>query len=250
MPIDDPLDQTLQQNRVGLSPVVALALKAAASIFSFDPAAGAALGVSAALYEHFSAQGLEARFTAMFEAVRDRCHELEGRIETMETSFQTPAAIDPLIAAINETTLTNNPRKVQRFAWVLAGTAVKGQSWQEAESFIHDLARLTDEDVKALALLARTQEELAVDNLMPTDPNPYTGNFAELADEIDRADFRREEFYAISSRLVGFGLAAAVERNIMIMSLRDQGFRITSRGLRLARLIQEDLSQKPRRSLS
>jgi hypothetical protein len=229
--IDDPLEQIERHNRIELPDAFELAVDVASLLPGF--------GLASIIRQFFSSRGVTARLQALFEGLCDEYRAITGRLDDIEKRLSSAEAANAVVAAITETAQTNSPERIEGFSRILARTAVSGKRWSEAETFIRNIARFSDEDAKALQILATVQGKLAADGEMPTDPNFYTGGFAELAEAVDRSSIRREEFYSLCSRLTGFGLAAAVERNVAIVSLRDECFRITSKGLRLARLISD-----------
>jgi hypothetical protein len=228
--IDNPFDQLEMQHRPPASDVFGLVLGVAGSVLP-------GVGIVSALRQHFSTRGIEGRLHALFGGLKEQLEDTGRRLEEVE-SLLSPQAVDAFLAAVSETIQTNNGHKVERFAKVLAGAVITDNDWLEVEAFIRDLGRLTDEDVKALALLAQAQEPLAISGRMPTEPNAYTASFTDFCQAIDRHGFAREEFYSLAARLSGFGLSAVVERNPVSVSLGDQCFRLTSRGLRLIRLLR------------
>jgi hypothetical protein len=84
---------------------------------------------------------------------------------------------------------------------------------------------------------------------MKVHPNVFTQRAQELAVQIamalgqntDRDTFSREEGYMICARLQGFGLAHEIPVSSRELPLANYSFRLSVQGMRLLKLLGEDV---------
>jgi hypothetical protein len=104
---------------------------------------------------------------------------------------------------------------------------------QDLASYIHDLARLGEDDVQMLRLLRDAYKDVFKNDPNLRDPNRFTHHnetFKHMADELN---IHADDRLALGARLSGFGLAFE-----SVAQMEGHFFRLTLRGIYLLSLLE------------
>jgi hypothetical protein len=145
----------------------------------------------------------------------------------------------------------------------LVGSALRSKTRiQDVTSFIQTIEQLNERDLTVLKALNKVMnkegdwrpsgpgpENPAVGNIMKVHPNTFIQRSQELALQIAIALgqktetnlFTREEGHGICARLQGFGLAHEIEAQTRELPLTNYCFRLSTYGIRLLKLLGEDV---------
>jgi len=151
-----------------------------------------------------------------------------------------------------------NDRKRERYV-KLIGNALRSETHiQDVTTFVQTVEQLGERDVVVLKVLNKVmnkegdwkpQPNSGVGNVMKVHPNTFIQRSPELAVEIALALgqktetnlFTREEGYGICARLQGFGLAHEIDVTHRELPHTNYSFRLSVEGIRLLRLLGEDV---------
>jgi hypothetical protein len=237
MAIDDELDQLRQQypdepENAGLEVTM--------NLLSALPSVGPAVAILQALREHFSTRRALQKLQVLLDALEREVRRQGKTLREVQARIETPAALGSIVRAVNITVQVSNELQIERFGTVLGYEAASNgpQHWGEASAMVDDLSRLTEEDVKTLALLVRHQSEFVKSGPTTQDYNNLVASMRAVFTEVDKSSLGRGEFYSHAFRLVGFGLAVPLNWNQLAMGPQDQGIAATLRGVRLARILE------------
>lgn len=141
----------------------------------------------------------------------------------------------------------------------LIGSAVKsGEQVQDIASFVQTLEQLNERDVTVLKVLNKVMNKDGdwnasmgsnMQGRMKLHPSTLIGRAPELSVQIALAlgqktesnTYTREEGYGICNRLQGFGLAHEVQLSPRELPLTNYSFRLSTQGIRLLKLLGEDV---------
>ena len=146
----------------------------------------------------------------------------------------------------------------------LVGNAVRSdQQVQDIASFVQTIEQLNERDVTVLKVLNMVMnkkgdwkpqqspvENPGATNVMKVHPSTFIQRSQELALQVAMAlgqaietnIFSREEGYGICNRLQGFGLAHEIAAQTRELPLTNYCFRLSTQGIRLLKLLGEDVS--------
>ena len=243
---DDPLAAALRQSagRPDHPRKVAVILASAAAA-TINPLAAVLLAAANSLRQYFSQTARAERLKAFFGLVVESLDRLNGRLDELECKVQSPGFLQALLTAVDESSTTLNEEKLRRFASVLGYALVKGGNqpdWDEAESYLRDVGRLTEADIQALRVLQEHGAEAWIE-------------CARLGKQY------LENLFVHCFRLTGFGLAFSKEVSLVTQngspifygddksaydgidwrSLPEPlAFRLSSRGERLIKMLSAD----------
>jgi len=140
----------------------------------------------------------------------------------------------------------------------LIGNAVRSdEQVQDIASFVQTIEQLNERDFTVLKVLNTVMNKRGDwkpqpnpgGDVMKVHPNTFIQRAQELAFEVaialgqktEKNMFSREEGYGICNRLLGFGLAHMVETQTRELPLTDYAFRPSTQGIRLLKLLGEDV---------
>jgi hypothetical protein len=207
------------------------------------------VGMITALRDHFSAVTRQERilellrvFKSEVEALQNESAQDHARGEAVKKKLASPKFTEAVLTAAEEAQKTADSRKIDRLACALANCAdpeSKISDDDDLASFIRDVSQLSELDIQALKIIYATYEDdiAAYPNL--NDPNVFTSRARQLLANADMAGMHRDDFYAHSFRLVGFGLGLEAPRNPGRQAPGDYCIRPTLRGLKLIALLKK-----------
>lgn len=168
---------------------------------------------------------LESEISKADTEFRKKLGDIQERIETRQ--FERAVAI-----AAEEAARGADEKTIDRLASVAVG-ALKPEAWwgppEDVSTLIRDIAQLSDTDILVLRELSVAMANVGGPNFNLV--NGYTGNMQQLRDAIKRTELHDDDFYAVCSRLTGFGLAMEEARNVSRMAPHERCFRPTHRGV-------------------
>lgn len=174
---------------------------------------------------------LESETEKKFADAGDQGAKLREQMTSLQSRIETPQFEEAVAIACEESTRATNLEKAGQFASILVGSLTPEPWYGPAEDIgrmIRDLAQLGEIDILILRELETTFEGAGGPNL--NGVNDYTGRMPQLRQAITRSKLHPDDFYAVCSRLAGFGLALQEERNNSRMDLPERCFRPTHRG--------------------
>jgi hypothetical protein len=193
------------------------------------------------------------RVTAMWEMVK-------GEFEHIE---RTKASHDDLQRAIQFAIRFDgherDDKKRERYVKLIGNALRSEEQIQDITSFVQIIEQLNERDVTVLKVLNvvmnkrgdwKPQGNPGVGEIMKLHPNTFIQRAKELAEQIaialgqrteNNRAFSREEGYGICNRLQGFGLAHMVETQARELPLTNYAFRPSTQGIRLLKLLGEDV---------
>ena len=158
--------------------------------------------------------------TGLHEAMKKLQLEIEG------PAFEAAVAI-----ACEEAARAIDLGKVEQFSSILVG-ALAPDPWfgleEDIARMIRDIAQLGEIDIFVLRELETTFQGAGGPNHNLV--NDYTERMPQLRQTIARSKLHPDDFYAVCSRLAGFGFALQEERNNSRTDLPERCFRPTHRG--------------------
>ena len=230
--IDDALEAVDRQYEDKRDPIAKKILEIATQLEPF--------GILKVLKIIFSKEASTARFEALIQQLILEVRRLDNAGRLLRDRVESDGLKETIIAALNEAARTVDVEKIKRFG-VIVGSSLDSKrtwkSWDDAATYIRDLAQLGDRDIQALQILYSVQKDLFLGKHLALDPNSYTEKNNEVLQLADESGMPRDEFYSRCSRLNGFGLAIEVQRNESRVSPGDHCFRITTRGRELVSII-------------
>jgi hypothetical protein len=255
MPIDDPID-AYEKQYMKYEPELPDKLAKYAADIGFKlavPDGGLAaeilLKVIDALFDRPS--GME-RVKALFELVR-------GEFKNVE---RTKASHDDVQKAIQLAIWYDrherDDAKRERYVKLIGNAVRSDERIQDIASFVQTIEQLNERDVTVLKVLNvvmnkpgdwKPQGSPAVGEIMKLHPNTFIQRAEALAQQVaialgqktEKNTFSREEGYGICNRLQGFGLAHMVETQARELPLTNYAFRPSTQGIRLLKLLGEDV---------
>jgi hypothetical protein len=135
--------------------------------------------------------------------------------------------------------MTPDTRKTRLYGTLVGNQFARPSlPWDEIDTILQDLQRVSAADLDVLEILGSAQAHLAdKQGQMSHKAAAYSEAHNVVLGKAGAAGLPREEFYSRCSRLAGFGVAAEVPRNPSIVSPDDYHYRLTTRGLSLLRLL-------------
>lgn len=150
-------------------------------------------------------------------------------------------------------------KKRERYVKLIGNALRSEEQIQSIASFVHTIEQLNERDVTVLKVLNvvmnkpgdwKPQGNPAVGEIMKLHPNTFIQRARDLAVQVaialgqkteNNRAFSREEGYGICNRLQGFGLAHMVETQARELPLTNYAFRLSTQGIRLLKLLGEDV---------
>ena len=266
MAIDDPVDAVESQYKKPADSPVSLVLFGCKLAF---PHASPLFEFLSLLKDHFSAQAMQDRMEAFWEALRDKQKFLEADFDNLNIR------VADLAEALQLATLRDaeafNDAKRDRYLAIL-GSAVRSKDRvEDLAAFIRDIEQPGEQDVVVLKVLNSVMNKLGdwqpksdMDALRPGYQSPISKPASilpsvliqrsqELSVQTAQAlgiktdlgfpaqPFSREDAYSACARLQGFGLAHEVDAGHREIPHGNFCFRPSKRGLMLLRLLGEDV---------
>jgi hypothetical protein len=148
--------------------------------------------------------------------------------------------------------------KRERYVKLIGNAVRSDEQIQDIASFVQTIEQLNERDVTVLKVLNvvmnkpgdwKPQGNPAVGEIMKLHPNTFIQRAQELAVQVatalgqktEKNIFSREEGYGICNRLQGFGLVHMVETQARELPLTNYAFRPSTQGIRLLKLLGEDV---------
>jgi hypothetical protein len=254
MAIDDPID-AYEQQYMKDEPELPGKLAKYAADFGFKlaiPDGGLAsdilLKVIDALFDKPS--GIE-RVNALFELV-------SGEFKNVEKTKASHEDVQKAIQlAIWYDRHERDDAKRARYITLIGNAVRSDEQVQDIASFVRTIEQLNERDVTVLKVLNTVMNKRGDwkpqpnpgGDIMKVHPNAFIQRAQQLAFEVaialgqktEKNMFSREEGYGICNRLQGFGLAHMVETQTRELPLTDYAFRLSTQGIRLLKLLGEDV---------
>lgn len=210
--IDDPRGVAIQQLREDCETNPLKILMALASV---HPKAH----VVNSILEHFSVDKRIERVADVFEIFNQGMNSLERNfaadhltLSEMRKRLDSPEFADAVVAAAEEAVRTASAAKIHRLASVLANGCDPNiePSDDDLTSFIHDVAQLSEADVRVLQQLSSA---FTVFSGLGDRREPGSESPLKALDGAVREQALTDDFHSHCFRLVGFGLAAQIPSN-------------------------------------
>lgn len=227
-----------------------LALAVFAGKLAF-PKAALPLEIFRKVAERFTRASVEERLQAMWNM-------LVMETEHLETTKANPEDVQEAIQlAMRRDAEEFNDNKRERYV-KLIGNALRSEAQvQELTTFVQTVEQLNERDVTVLKVLNnimnkegdwKPQPNPGIGDVMKLHPSTLIQRAQELAvqvamalgQKIETNTFTREEGYGICNRLQGFGLAHEIEQT-RELPLTNYCFRLSTQGIRLLKLLGEDV---------
>lgn len=250
MAIDNPLD-AFEQEYMKDEERSPLALAVFLSKLGF-PAATLPLEIFKKVAERFTTISLEERF-------RESWHLLVAETKYIQ---ETKADKDDIARAIQLALRHDleqfDDKKRERYVKVI-GNALRSETQvNEVATFIQVLEQLNERDVTVLKVLNKimnkegdwkSQPHSIEGSVVKLHPSNLIGRAQELSVQVamslgqavERNTFNREEGYGICNRLQGFGLAHEIDAQHRELPLTNYCYRLSPDGVRLLKLLGEDV---------
>jgi hypothetical protein len=145
----------------------------------------------------------------------------------------------------------------------LIGNALRSETQiQDVATFVQTIEQLNERDLTVLKVLNLVMnkegdwkpqhspaENPSVNSVMKVHPSTFIQRSQELAVQVAMAlgqrietnTFSREEGYGVCNRLKGFGLAHEIDAQTRELPLTNYCFRLSTQGIRLLKLLGEDV---------
>jgi hypothetical protein len=255
MAIDDPMD-AFEQQYMKEGPELPNTLAKFLGDAGFKlalPDGGLALEillkVGDALFDRASATE---RVTEMWELVRGEFRHVE----------RTKASHDDVQKAIQLAIWFDrherDDQKRERYVKLIGNALRSEEKILDVASFVRTIEQLNERDVIVLKVLNKImnkkgdwkpQPNPGIGNVMKLHPSNLISRAQELAGQIAMAlgqrietnTFTREEGYGICNRLQGYGLAHELQPSPRELPLTNYSFRLSVQGIRLLKLLGEDV---------
>ena len=250
MAIDDPFAALEQQYPSEKKSPLELVLFSAKITF---PKAGIPLEIFSKVLNRFTKVSVDERLTTTY-------HMLVGEIKNLE---KTKADLDDMATTaqliMRHDAEEFNDRKRERFVKMFGNALRSEEQIQDVTSFVQTLEQLNERDLTVLRVLNKIMNKegdwksqhnpSANRNIMKLNPSTLIGRSQELAVQVAMAlgqaietdVFTREEGYGVCNRLQGFGLAHELNAQQRELPMTSYCFRLSTSGLRLLRLLGEDV---------
>ena len=201
------------------------------------------------------------RFTraSVAERLQAMWNMLVMETEHLETTKASPEEVQEAIQlAMRRDAEEFNDKKRERYV-KLIGNALRSEAKiQDIATFVQAVEQLNERDVAVLKVLNRImnqegdwkpQANPGIGNVMKLHPNTLISRGQELAVQVAMALgqrietnlFTREEGFMICTRLQGFGLAHEVQPSARELPLTNYSFQLSVQGIRLLKLLGEDV---------
>jgi hypothetical protein len=215
------------------------------------PKAGFLLDIFSRVNDHFQKPSVNERIAAMFQLLVQETEHLES------TKVDADDLQEAIQLAIRHDAEEFNDRKRERYVRLI-GNALRSEARiQDVTTFIQTIEQLSERDVIVLKVLNKImnkegdwkgQVNSSVGTIMKLHPSTLIGRAQELSVQIALAlgqktetnMYSREEGYGICNRLQGFGLAHELEQT-RELPLTNYSFRLSTQGIRLLKLLGEDV---------
>jgi hypothetical protein len=213
------------------------------------PKAALPLEIFRTVWDRLSRPSVEERLKAMWDMLVMETEHLET------TTMRTEDAIEAIQVAMRRDAEEFNDKKRDRYV-KLIGNALRSETQiQDVASFVQTVEQLNERDVTVLKVLNKVMNKDSDWNssgdgkVWRLIPQVFIQRSEELATQIaialgqktETSTFSREEGYGICNRLQGFGLAHEVEIQPRELPLTNYSFRLSTQGIRLLRLLGEDV---------
>jgi len=245
--IDDPIEAAERQIRLTEATIPDKAIDLVTEAAGLLPN-GAGIGIVNAIRKFFSRESAIENLNYLLRTTIQVVRKHEKNFGELNERINSPAFVETVAVAANETVRTTDRRKIARFGAILGGQLSSDTStsdaWEEARAHIRALSQLGERDIEALGLLEEIQGPLVprrLDSATPTDvldPNFFTERYSELVVLLRKRGISREEFFSRCGKLTGFGLTLEVQRNNGRMSPSDHCYRLTMNGTRLIDMLR------------
>jgi len=195
------------------------------------------------LEEHFSIRKRVQRVKEVTFACGNQIIAIKNTISKDREDFQrqihetlkSPGFAEAFATAADEATRTTNAAKLNRLASVLANSCdptLSTSTDDDLTSFVHDISRLSEGDIKTLNYLSTSLNAFYRRNEKPSEPKP---EFLEFINDTAREQSLGSDFHSHCFRLVGFGLATQLAWN---SPEGGPSFRVSDRGRHLLNLLR------------
>ena len=255
-PIDDPRAQHDLRHRTPPEAfdVSGVALQVTSLVLGFlssgsKAATGAAAMVSGVAWarDYLSNQRTIGRIGFLVDDLREQVAVHSARLSQLDSERARERASQPdesrndaLGRAVLETTLGADRPTVKSMATALGTQLMLAPvTWDEMTGLLKDIARVTDEDLAALRILFGRHAVLEMpDGRLSPAAQSYHVVHQDVLGDAAAAKMPADEFMAQCSRLTGFGLAMQLNFNGSYMKPDEACFRLTSRGLKVGKLLR------------
>jgi hypothetical protein len=184
---------------------------------------------------------------------------LVSEVEHLESTKASPEDVEEAIQfVLCRDAEEFNDKKRERYV-KLIGNALRSETQiQDVMTFVQTIEQLNERDVIVLKVLNKImnqegdwkpQQNPGIGNVMKLNASGLLSRAQELAVQVATAlgqktetnHFSREEGFMICLRLQGFGLAREVQPNVRELPLTNYSFQLTLQGIRLLKLLGEDV---------
>lgn len=152
-----------------------------------------------------------------------------------------------------------NDKKRERYVKLIGNAVKSDKEIQDIATFVQTVEQLNERDVTVLKVLNKImnqegdwkpQANPGIGPVMKLHPSNLLSRAQELAVQIAMAlgqrietnQFTREEGFMICLRLQGFGLAREIQPDVRELPLTNYAFQLTVQGIRLLKLLGEDVA--------
>jgi len=248
--IDDPKDAFEQQymQEEEKSP---LGLAVFTGKLAF-PKAALPLEIFRKVADRFTRVSVEERLQAIWHMLvmeTDHLESTKADVEDVQEAIQ---------LAMRRDAEEFNDKKRERYVKLIGNALRSEEQIQDVALFVQAIEQLNERDVTVLKVLNRImnkegdwkpQPNPGVGNIMKLNPSNLISRGQELAVQIAMAlgqsvetnMFTREEGFGICNRLQGFGLAHELQPSPRELPLTNYTFRLSVQGIRLLKLLGEDV---------
>ncbi len=182
------------------------------------------------------------RVNALLGALEWYIRQQEKKIAELELEkqLQRPEAKEAVIAAVTETVLSADLKKVKWFAAILGHEFIRSSGkteWENAATYIRELSQLGDDDIQVLRILHQLQRNAFIGQEQKPDQPQFAGTMERVLIRAQQAGMSREDVYSRCARLNGFGLTLQMERPRGMVAV-DYVYRLTRHGKHLIDILQ------------
>jgi hypothetical protein len=216
------------------------------------PKAALPLEIFRKVADRFTRASVEERLQAMWNM-------LVMETQHLETTKASPEDVQEAIQlAMRRDAEEFNDKKRERYVKLIGNAMRSEEQIQDVATFIQTIERLNERDVIVLKVLNKImnkegdwkpQQNPGVGDVMKVHPNTFIQRAQELSVQIalalgqktEKNTYTREEGYGICNRLQGFGLAHEIEVQPRELPLTNYAFRLSVQGIRLLKLLGENV---------
>lgn len=213
------------------------------------PKAALPLEIFRKVHERFLRPSIEERLEAMWKM-------LVMETEHLESTLANPEDVQEAIQiAMRRDAEEFNDKKRERYVRLIGNALRSEMQIQDIASFVQTVEQLNERDVTVLKVLNKVMNKDGDWNMSPDGkvwklhPTTLNNRGQELAVQIAMALeqrietnlYSREEGYGVCNRLQGFGLAHELEVQPRELPLTNYWFRMSASGLRLLKLLGEEV---------